>query len=72
MEDVKQYIAAVSRASGLNLPVDRQARHMAEFDRLLREANALSALMGRDVHLTVGPVTVLRHDERAVAAIIPA
>jgi len=67
MEASKRYISAVSQVSGLNMSTERQARHTAEFHRLLHEANVVCALMGRTEHLSVTPITVLRHDERRAA-----
>lgn len=68
LEDVARYVATVSVSSGLGMTAQRQSQHTEAFRRLLDEANALCALMGRDEHLGVGPIVVLRHDERGTAA----
>ncbi|MGG4606077.1 hypothetical protein ACLPHM_14905 [Paenalcaligenes sp. Me131] len=67
-DSVAAYIKAVSQCSGLGMSAQRQQAHVVEFQRLLKDANALCQVMGRDEHLGVGPIVVVQHDESALAA----
>lgn len=67
-DTVAAYIQAVSQCSGLGMSAQRQQAHVAEFQRLLNEANELCRVMGGDVHLGVGPIVIVQHDESVVAA----
>lgn len=63
-QNVSAYIAQVSSLSGLEMNAERQSRHVAEFLRLVVDAQQLNSLMGQQEYLAVGPVCFFKHDER--------